>query len=140
MATTLEVYRCEKTKATVEVIKTHGIQPEGNHPKDKHTLTYHGKTLECITPETAEGAAEKHLPVASFEGDRLVVKVGDVMHPMTSEHLIEWVAVVYDNFVQHGTLCSEEAPQISFHVGNASDIEVYSYCNLHGLWKTVAKR
>lgn len=140
MATTLEVYHCEKSGTTVELIKSDGIQPLCNHPKSDHTIEYHGNTLEFVTANTTDAATEKHLPIAQFDGEKLIVKVGDVMHPMTSEHLIEWVTIVYDNFVQHGNFDSEQTPQITFNVGKASAVTVYAYCNLHGLWKTTVTK
>ena len=139
MATTLEVYFCKKSGTTVELIKSDGIQPLAKHNEDDNSIVYHGNTLDFVyakTPENAETGFEKHVPIAEFNGEQLVVKVGDVMHPMTNEHLIEWVTIVYDNFVQHGNFNSEQTPQITFHVGNAAKIDVYAYCNLHGLWKT----
>lgn len=135
MTTTLEVYQCEKTKAAIEIIKAEGIQPAKGSGPDSETVQYKGIPLKFLPANTSEGASEKHMPVAAFEGEKLIVKVGDVMHPMTSEHLIEWVTIVYDNFVQHGAFCSEQSPQITFHVGKASSVDVYAYCNLHGLWK-----
>lgn len=136
MATILEVYQCKKTGTAVEIIKSDGIQPLSNNPKDNNTISYHGNTLVFLPANQTEGATEKHMPIAEFDGSNLVVKVGDVMHPMTSEHLIEWVTIRYDNFIQHGDFVSEQTPQITFNVGNASNIDVYAYCNLHGLWKT----
>ena len=42
---------------------------------------------------TTEGAKEKHIPVVAASGNTVVVNVGSVTHPMSAEHLIEWVAV-----------------------------------------------
>lgn len=140
MATTLEVYQCPKTKTAVELIKSDGIQPLANHPKENTTLSYRGNPLEFVEANTSDGASEKHMPIAEFDGNDLVVKVGDVMHPMTNEHLIEWVTILYDNFLQRGDFQSEQSPQITFHVGNAASVDVYAFCNLHGLWKTTVKK
>lgn len=140
MATTMEVYQCKKTGTAIELIKSEGIQPLTNNPKDNTTISYHGNTLDFVAVNTSDGAAEKHMPIAEFDGNDLVVKVGDVMHPMTSEHLIEWVTILYDNFMQRGEFTSEESPQITFHVGKAASVDVYAYCNLHGLWKTTVKK
>ena len=39
-----------------------------------------------------DAAFEKHIPVYTMEGDTAVhVFVGEVEHPMTAEHWIEWV-------------------------------------------------
>lgn len=42
---------------------------------------------------TTEAAREKHIPEVKTEGNTVSVCVGSVLHPMTAEHLIEWVAV-----------------------------------------------
>lgn len=140
MAINLEVYFCEKSKKAVQLIKSQGIEPACCHPKDGNTISYQGNTLKLLRPEDADGAKEKHLPTAAFDGEKLIVKIGEVMHPMTSEHLIEWITILYDNFAQHGTFDHEETPQITFHVGSAKKVKIYSYCNLHGLWQITAER
>ena len=48
------------------------------------------KPFELLTPNTSEGAAEKHLPVVEIDGRHITVKVGSIFHPMTEEHSIGW--------------------------------------------------
>lgn len=140
MSSNLEVYFCEKSKRAVQLVKPESIAPSCCHPKEKDAIIYQGHTLKLLLPNPADGTKEKHLPKAAFDGEKLIVKIGEIMHPMTSEHLIEWITIRYDNFVQHASFDHEETPQITFHIGSAKEVQIYSYCNLHGLWELNVKR
>ena len=84
-----------------------------------------GKPMVELTANTTDGALEKHVPVLSIDGDKLHVKVGEVSHPMTD-----------DNQVLRVDLTSADQPEAVFAIGDyKGTIEVYEYCNLHGLWK-----
>ena len=86
-----------------------------------------------LKANTQDAAVEKHVPVVSFEENKMVVRVGSVEHPMGEEHYIMWIAVVSGDCVQIQNLNPGDQPVASFtKVENA---EVYAYCNLHGLWK-----
>ena len=50
-----------------------------------------GKKMTELVPGTVEASKEKHIPVATVEDGKVIVNVGSVDHPMTEEHLIEWV-------------------------------------------------
>lgn len=99
-----------------------------------------GKEMEVLTPNTTEAAGEKHLPVAEFADDKLIVKVGSVTHPMIEAHYIKWVAVVNGDSMQRISLEAGQVPEATFYVGNAIEVDVYAYCNTHGLWKTTVKK
>lgn len=92
-------------------------------------------SLERLKPGSSDAAQEKHVPVASMEGNLLVVRIGSEPHPMTPEHYIEWV------FVQTsfgGTFCNlspGDEPEVKLSVEPSEVESVYIYCNLHGLWK-----
>ena len=95
-----------------------------------------GKKMSLIEAGTVEASKEKHIPVAAFEEGVLNVNVGSVDHPMTEEHLIEWVYVQTDRGGQRKELKAGEAPNLTFTFDNETPLAVYAYCNLHGLWKT----
>lgn len=100
-----------------------------------------GKPMKLLEPNTAEASTEKHLPVVSFAGGgNLKVAVGSVAHPMTAEHFIQWITIIYGNHSQRFTLKPDQAPEAVFQVGEAAAVDVYAYCNLHGLWKTSATK
>lgn len=95
-----------------------------------------GKPMVELTANTTDGALEKHVPVLSIDGDKLHVKVGEVSHPMTDEHLITTIIAVFNKQVLRVDLTSADQPEAVFAIGDyKGTIEVYEYCNLHGLWK-----
>lgn len=94
-----------------------------------------GEPMEALIPNTVEAAKEKHIPVVKVSGDTVTVDVGSVAHPMTAEHMIEWVFVETENGGQRKTFKPGDAPHAEFVLKNDKLVAVYAYCNLHGLWK-----
>lgn len=96
-----------------------------------------GKPMVELVANTTDGATEKHVPVVSVVGDTLIVKVGEVPHPMLEVHWITSIIVVCGNQILRANLNPGEAPEATFTLnGYKGKVEVYEYCNLHGLWKT----
>jgi len=93
-----------------------------------------GVKMQELMPNTTDAAQEKHVPTAVREGSKLIVTVGSVPHPMTEEHHIAWIVVVDGDRTQRAALSSTQAPTAEFIVSN-TPVDVYEYCNLHGLWK-----
>lgn len=98
-----------------------------------------GQKMEALVPNTTEAAGEKHLPVVTVDGATVTVKVGEVAHPMTDEHYIQWVYIETENGGQRRALKPGDKPEVTFCLGEDKPIAVYAYCNLHGLWKTEIK-
>ena len=98
-----------------------------------------GQKMEALVPNTTEAAGEKHLPVVTVDGATVIVKVGEVAHPMTDEHYIQWVYIETENGGQRRALKPGDKPEVTFCVGEDKPIAVYAYCNLHGLWRTEVK-
>ena len=94
-----------------------------------------GEKMEELIPNTVDASGEKHIPVASVEGDLVKVVVGSVEHPMAEEHSILWIELKSDRGVQRKHLKPGEPPVVSFALAGEKPLEVYAYCNLHGLWK-----
>ena len=95
-----------------------------------------GKPMEKLEPNTSDGAGEKHVPVATVEGEHITVKVGAVEHPMICEHHIEWIALETSLGNQRKMLKPLEKPEAIFALLPGEKVSaVYEYCNLHGLWK-----
>ena len=95
-----------------------------------------GKKMTKLEAGTVEASREKHIPVASVEGDKVVVNVGSVAHPMVPEHSIEWVYLQTDKGGQRKCLKAGQEPTVTFALCDETPVAVYAYCNLHGLWKT----
>jgi len=94
-----------------------------------------GKKMEELVPNTVEASGEKHVPVVTVEGDKLVVNVGAVDHPMEEKHFIEWVHVDLENGSMRKALRPGSQPNVVFELGDEKPVAVFAYCNLHGLWK-----
>ena len=88
-----------------------------------------------LVPNTSDGAGEKHVPVAEFDGDVLTVKVGSVEHPMLPVHYISWIYVETKDGGMFKYTKDLEHPVATFKVNKEDVVAVYEYCNLHGLWK-----
>ncbi len=95
-----------------------------------------GEKMEALVPNTVDASGEKHLPVVTVDGDKLIVNVGSVDHPMLPEHFIQWIYVETENGGLRKALTPGEAPHAEFCLGGDKAIAVYEYCNLHGLWMT----
>ena len=91
-------------------------------------------TMTELIPNSVDAAKEKHVPFVSEEGNKLVVKVGDVEHPMLSEHYIQWIAAEGEDGVKITYLMPNDKPVASFCNKDKWIKRVYAYCNLHGLW------
>ncbi len=95
-----------------------------------------GQKMKELIPGTSDGAVEKHVPVFKTEGNKVTVTVGEVDHPMTEEHYIEWIALETAKGAQRKVLAPGEKPCLEFELtDDDSVVAVYAYCNLHGLWK-----
>ncbi|MCI8539178.1 MAG: desulfoferrodoxin [Oscillospiraceae bacterium] len=93
-----------------------------------------GEKMQEMTPNTTDGATEKHVPVIETNGHTATIKVGDVPHPMMDEHYITMIAAVVGNKVTFTQLKPGDEPKTV--VGHKDGpIHAYEYCNLHGLWK-----
>lgn len=96
-----------------------------------------GENMQEIIPGTSEGAQEKHLPVYDIKGETVKVSVGEIEHPMTPEHYIDWVCVETEDGFQLKKLNQGMAPHISFNITKGDNIKaVYAFCNQHSLWKS----
>lgn len=91
--------------------------------------------MQELTANTTDAAVEKHVPVVTVDGNKVNVEVGSVMHPMTEEHLIQFIWLETEKGGQVRNLISSDDPKAEFIVGDDKPVAVYEYCNLHGLWK-----
>ena len=93
-----------------------------------------GAELELLVANTVDASQEKHVPVYEVVEDEIVVKVGEIEHPMEKDHYIMWIAQVSDNKTTRIRLYPEQGTEVRFKYIPKST--VYAYCNKHGLWKT----
>lgn len=95
-----------------------------------------GQKMTELVPGTTDASVEKHVPEYKVEGNKVVVTVGSVEHPMQEEHYIEWVSLQTKSGNQRKALKPGQEPKVCFAICDGDEVEaVYAYCNLHGLWK-----
>ncbi len=96
-----------------------------------------GTKMTELVPGTSDGAHEKHVPVVTVDGNKVCVVVGEVEHPMTEEHFIQWIAIETKKGSQKANLSYTDAPKAEFLLADGDEfVAAYEYCNLHGLWKS----
>lgn len=121
----MRFFICEHCGNMVEMIKDKGVP-----------VMCCGQKMTELIPGTSDGAVEKHVPVVSVDGNKVSVMVGEVEHPMVAAHYIEWIAIETSAGMQRKTLRPEQAPKAEFILEDGETvIDVYAYCNLHGMWK-----
>ena len=99
-------------------------------------ITCCGEDVKLLKAGTVDAAKEKHIPVVSVNNNIVEVNVGEVDHPMTEEHYIEFVVLETNKGVRINHLTPNSKPHTSFVLeDNEELISTYAYCNLHGLWK-----
>ncbi len=124
MAERMEIYKCEICGNIVEVL--HG---------GKGALVCCGEDMVLQTENTVDAAVEKHVPVVEVLEDGVLVKVGEVAHPMQDDHYIEWVQIIVGDRCSRIFLKPGDAPEGKF-TPPKEGITAREYCNLHGLWKS----
>ena len=120
----LKIYRCPHCGNIITHLKESGVN-----------VYCCGAKMELLVPNTSDAAGEKHVPVILKEGNKVLVKVGEVPHPMLKEHHIEWIILQTSKKYQVAHLKAGEAPEATFVIDYVEEIiEALVYCNLHGLW------
>jgi superoxide reductase len=114
-----EIYRCNICGNIVEVVHNGAGQ-----------LVCCGEAMEKLIEKEIDEGKEKHVPVIEKTEKGILVKVGEVAHPMEDGHYIEWIeANDCKVFLKPG-----DEPSASFNI--SGDVLVRIYCNIHGLWKS----
>ena len=121
-----EVYRCEVCGNIVEVVNAStGLLVCCNQP------------MKLEEKHEQDKGLEKHVPIIQKEGNYIIVKIGDVEHPMEEDHYIEWIELIVDEAVYRTYLTHMDKPKASFTVPERHiEISARAYCNIHGLWKS----
>lgn len=94
-----------------------------------------GQTMERMKANTTDAAEEKHIPTYEKVDGELLVRVGEIEHPMEKDHYIMWIAQVANNRTTRVRLYPEQSTETRFpYIKGAA---LYAYCNKHGLWSTI---
>ena len=93
-----------------------------------------GKAMQKLIANTTDAATEKHVPIYDVDGDEIIVRVGEIEHPMEKEHYITWIAQVSDTRTERVRLFPEQdaVARLKYIPGAT----LYAYCNKHGLWSS----
>ena len=119
----MRFFRCNHHAVIQACISTSGRAPS-DMPKEE------------LVANTVDAAREKHVPVITREGNLVTVTVGSVLHPMTEEHYIPFIALETKQGMQVKNLKPGMKPVAVFALADGDElIAAYEYCNLHGLWK-----
>ncbi|MEE0515773.1 MAG: desulfoferrodoxin family protein [Emergencia sp.] len=121
----VKLYKCAHCGNIVEMVEDKGVN-----------VVCCGQKMDLLEPNTTDAAGEKHVPVAEADGNKVVVKVGSVEHPMTEEHHISFIILETDKGVQRKNLDPVGKPEAEFVLADGEKaVAAYEYCNLHGFWK-----
>jgi superoxide reductase len=107
----------------------------GNDMLGNKVVCEESQVKELVANST-DAANEKHIPVVTVDGNKVTVVVGEVEHPMTEAHLIQWIVLETKKGSQKKVLSATDAPRAEFTLEEGDEaVAAYEYCNLHGLWK-----
>lgn len=126
----MKFYKCNVCGNVVELIVEGGGE-----------LVCCGEAMEELIPKEVDEENEKHVPVVTEENSNYHVKIGEIEHPMTPEHHIQFITIFYNNKSQKIKLKPTDKPEVTFKVEEPFDtMEIYELCNIHGLWKKTYKK
>ncbi len=121
----IKFYVCEHCGNIIAYVKNAGVP-----------VMCCGQKMTEIVPNTTDAAQEKHVPVVTVDGNKVLVRVGEVDHPMIDAHYIEWICLQTAQGNQRKCLKPGDAPEACFMLCEGDEVQAaYAYCNLHGLWK-----
>lgn len=120
-----QIYRCNVCGNMVEVIKVGGGE-----------LVCCGQPMELLVERQTDVGPEKHIPIVEKTEKGVIVKVGEVPHPMEEAHYIHLIEVIVDGKVYRQTLSPGDEPSAEFELeeDEIKDLKVREYCIIHGLW------
>lgn len=119
----MKILKCKKCGNIVDVID-----------EKTNSIMCCGQLMNEMSANSNDGAVEKHVPYTEIRDDMLYVKIGEVSHPMEEKHYIMWIAADYGDSIIRFYLNPGDEPEACFDY--IEGMTIYSYCNLHGLWKT----
>lgn len=117
-------YKCERCGNVVVKVKDSGIAP-----------FCCGQEMVELEAKTQDELQESHMPVIRrLDYHTLLVCIGTRPHPMTAEHHICFLCLVTSKGFTLRYLAGQTTAEAYFLIPN-DVLEVYAYCNIHGLWK-----
>ena len=124
MAKQFEIYKCEVCGNIIEVLFAGAGE-----------LVCCEEPMTLMQEKTQDEMSEKHVPVLEqgLSGE-ILIKVGEIPHPMADEHYIQMIEVFSDDGVlQRKYLKPNQKPEFLVK-SNQGITHAREYCNIHGLW------
>jgi len=119
-----DIYRCNVCGNMVEIVK-----------ESVGELICCNQPMELLEERQLDVGPEKHIPIIEKDGDKIVVKVGEVPHPMVEEHHICFVELFFGDKIYREFLDDGDEPKAIFEVcADVDKLRARGYCNVHGLW------
>ena len=120
-----QLYKCEICGNVVEIVQ------EG-----APALVCCDQKMDKLEPKTVDEGNEKHVPVIEKSNGKVLIKVGDVPHPMQDNHYIKFIEVLTDDRVLRVELEPDSEPEAEFDISKEKINEVREFCTVHDLWKS----
>ncbi|MBU3916248.1 desulfoferrodoxin [bacterium] len=121
-----QVYKCDLCDNIVESLWD-----------GKHDISCCGQVMKKLVPNTVDAAQEKHVPVIYRNGSKVTVKVGEVAHPMASDHYILFIEVLAGNKVYRKDFKVGDTIAEAVFTIEEQEIKARAFCNKHGFWESV---
>ncbi len=122
MSENVRFYRCKRCGNIIGLI--HG---------NSSSIRCCGEEMGLLEANTADAAQEKHVPYYEIDGKEIIVRVGEIDHPMEEDHYIMWIAQVSEDRTTRIRLHPGDKPEVRFPY--IPDSTLFAYCNKHSLWK-----
>lgn len=123
-------YRCNVCGNLIGMIENAGTIP--------HCC---GQPMERLEAGKTDAVQEKHVPVITCADRKTVVTIGEIPHPMSELHYIEWIYLQTSRGGHMRRLYPGEPPVARFRLCDSEKPScAFAYCNLHGLWMAMADK
>ncbi len=119
----MKIYRCMHCGNIITKLSDKGVN-----------VVCCGDEMILLEANNVDASLEKHVPVVEIIDNNIKVTVGEVNHPMEDSHYIEFIIIETENGICVRKLKPNDEPIIDSYI-NSKVLNVYAYCNLHGLWK-----
>lgn len=121
-----DLYKCEICGNIVQIVNSGGGE-----------LVCCGQKMQKIDAKTIEAALEeKHVPIFVKLDNGGEIRVGEILHPMISEHYIMFVQAISADKKEARLkyLMPGDEPKMFLDNYNQYNF-AREYCNIHGLWE-----
>lgn len=120
-----EIYRCNICDNMVEIVNA-----------SVGELVCCNQPMELLKERKTDIGPEKHVPIIEKIEDGVIIKIGEINHPMEENHHIVLIEAITSNKVYRKILKTNDEPIAKFNISESelNDIKIREYCNVHGLW------